>query len=55
MNPKSCFLFLFHSSIEVESMSCDPPMNHKELIASISFYKKIKASSLVPIMNIIYL
>ena len=35
-------------------MSYDPPMNQKEIIASISFYK-INASSLVPIMNNIYL
>ena len=39
MNQISCFLYLFHSSIEVESMSCDLPMNQKEIIASISFYK----------------
>ena len=37
--PKKLFLFLFHSSIEVESMSCDPPMNQKGIIASLSFYK----------------
>ena len=30
---------VFLISIEVESMSCDPPMNQKEIIASISFYK----------------
>ena len=39
MNSISCFLFPFQSSIEVESMSCDPPMNQKEMMASISFYK----------------
>ena len=35
-------------------MSCDLPMNQKEIIASISFYTK-NASSLVTIMNNIYL
>ena len=39
MNPIYCFWFLFHNSIEVESMSCDPPMNQNEIIASLSFYK----------------
>ena len=39
MNRISCFGFLFHSSIEVESMSCDQPMDQKEIIGSISFYK----------------
>ena len=32
-------------------MSCNPPMNQKEIIA----FTKINASSLVPIMNNIYL
>ena len=32
-------------------MSCDPPMNQKEIIASISLYTK-NASSLATIMNI---
>ena len=35
-------------------MSCDPPMNQNEIIASISFYK-INALSLVTIMNNVYL
>ena len=36
-------------------MSCDPQMNQKEIIASISFYNKTNASSLVTLMNSIYL
>ena len=35
-------------------MSCDPPMNQKEIITNICFYTK-NASSLVTIMNNIYL
>ena len=37
--PNKLFLISIHSSIEVESMSCDPPMKQNEIIASISFYK----------------
>ena len=37
--PNKLFLISIHSSIEVESMSCDPPMNQKEIITSINFYK----------------
>ena len=34
--PNKLFLISIHSSIEVESMSCDPPMNQTEII---NFYK----------------
>ena len=37
--PNKLFLISISVSIEVKSMSCDPPMNQKEIIASISFYK----------------
>ena len=56
MNPISCFRFLFHSSLEVESMSFGLPMNQKEIITyKHKLLQKINASSLVPIMNNIYL
>ena len=50
--PNMLFLFLFHSSIEVESMSCDQLMNQNEIIASISFYKNKR---LIVSYNNIYL